>query len=66
MHRYVEEREDHSVLSKSCTVKGRRRLSVMRRAMMEGLAYLSGGNVIVVDIPVPPTLPSEVPDLGEF
>lgn len=61
----VEELQNPAVLSKSATVNGRRRLSVMRKAMMEGLAFLSGDNVMVVDIPAPPTCPADVGDLGE-
>lgn len=53
------------MLSKSASVEGRRRLSVMRRAMMEGLAFMSGDDVIVVDVPPPPTSTADVGDLGE-
>lgn len=65
VHRVVEELRDPTVLSKSATVKGCRRLSVMRRAMMEGLAFMSGDSVIVVDVPPPPTRPADVGDLGK-
>lgn len=66
VHDIVESRGDERLLSKSCTIKGRRRLSVMRKEMMEGLAYTSAGNVVVVDIPNVKILPSEVGDLGEL
>ena len=32
---------------------------------MEGLAFMSGDSVIVVDVPPPPTRPADVGDLGE-
>lgn len=65
VHRAVEELSNPAVLSKSATTKGRRRLSVMRRIMMEGLAFTSGDAVIVVDAPAPPTFPADVGDLGK-
>eukprot|EP00752_Nemacystus_decipiens_P003542 g3268.t1 len=66
VHSVVEELRNPAVLSKSATVKGRRRLSVMRRTMMEGLAFMSGDNVIVVDVPPPPTHPDDVEDLASI
>ncbi|CAN0381338.1 unnamed protein product, partial [Laminaria digitata] len=66
VHAMVDELKNVSVLSKSMTVNGRRRLSVMRKAMMEGLAIMSGGNVVVVDVPSCPTSPADVRDLGEL
>lgn len=61
----VEELKNPAVLSKSGTVGGHRRLSVIRRGLMEGMAFMSGDAVIVVDIPKVPTSPADVPDLGE-
>lgn len=61
----VEELDNPAVLSKSATVRGRRRLSVMQRTMMEGMAFMSGDSVVVVDVPPPPTCPADVGDLGE-
>lgn len=64
MHRVVEELGDPAILSKSATVGGSRRLSVMRQALMEGMAFMSGDSVVVVDLPAPPVCPSDVGDLG--
>ncbi|CAB1117608.1 unnamed protein product [Ectocarpus sp. CCAP 1310/34] len=66
VHRMVEELNNPAVLSKSATVRGRRRLSVMRKAMMEGMAFMSGDSVIVVDLPPPPTSPADVGDLASI
>lgn len=65
VHGMVEDLNNPGVLSKSATVKGRRQLSVMRRSMMEGMAFMSGDSVVVVDMPQPPTSPADVGDLGE-
>jgi len=65
VHQVVEELNNSEVLSKSANVKGRRRLSVMQRCMMEGMAFMSGDSVVVVDVPPPPTVPADVGDLGE-
>lgn len=64
VHGFVEGLENPAVLSKSASRNGRRQLSVMRRAMMEGLAFMSGDTVVVVDMPGPPTAPADVADLG--
>ncbi|CAM9820819.1 unnamed protein product [Scytosiphon promiscuus] len=66
VHRVVEELENPAVLSKSATVGGTRRLSVMRRAMMEGMAFMSGDSVVVVDLPASPACPSDVEDLASI
>lgn len=65
VHDSVEERGNKQLLSKSCTFKGRRQLSVMRKEMMEGLAFMERDKVAVVDIPDVHTLPSQVEDMGE-
>ncbi|CAM9412766.1 unnamed protein product [Choristocarpus tenellus] len=65
IHAHVEDLGDHSILSKSTTLgPGRRAISVLRRAMMEGLAAMSDSPLKILDVPPPPTLPSQV-DIGE-
>ncbi|CAM9930970.1 unnamed protein product [Pylaiella littoralis] len=66
VHGMVEDLNNPGVLSKSATVKGRRQLSVMRRSMMEGMAFMSGDSVVVVDMPQPPTSPADVGDLASI
>lgn len=65
MHGVVEELENPAVLSKSGRVGGHRRLSVIRRVLMEGMAFMSGDAIVVVDIPKCPISPADVPDLGK-
>eukprot|EP00904_Undaria_pinnatifida_P008398 jgi/Undpi1/4689/HiC_scaffold_18.g08042.m1 len=64
IHGMVDDLQNLKVLSKSVTINGRRRLSVMRKAMMEGLAIMSEGRVVVIDVPSCPTSPADVGDLG--
>ena len=65
VHSVLDKLGNPAVLSKSITVQGRRRLSVMRREMMEGHAFMSGDQVVVVDVPKFPTVPADIPDMGK-